>query len=107
MPDLGGLFRSRSYRDRALPRDLETMLMKFLERDPERRYPTAAGLSDDLARFLEGGSPSCATLWGSAFKINWWLDDPARFSAMRAKSESPGRPCTAQDIITTLLGASA
>tara|TARA_R110002126_G_scaffold28577_1_gene95296 strand:- start:5149 stop:7878 length:2730 start_codon:yes stop_codon:yes gene_type:complete len=33
-----------------LPRDLETILMTALERDPERRYPTVAALLDDLDR---------------------------------------------------------
>ncbi len=41
-------------RNRAVPHDLETVLMKCLQRDPERRYATASDLKDDLARFLEG-----------------------------------------------------
>ena len=41
-------------RRRAIPRDLETVLMKCLERDPERRYASAHNLRDDLTRFLQG-----------------------------------------------------
>lgn len=37
----------------SFPRDLEAVLLKALERDPTRRYPTAAELADDLQRYLD------------------------------------------------------
>lgn len=40
-------------RVRSVPRDLETVLMKCLERDPEQRYESALELKKDLERFLE------------------------------------------------------
>jgi serine/threonine protein kinase/tetratricopeptide (TPR) repeat protein len=38
---------------KGVPRDLETIIHKAIDRDPARRYPTAAALREDLQRFVE------------------------------------------------------
>jgi serine/threonine protein kinase/WD40 repeat protein/tetratricopeptide (TPR) repeat protein len=63
--------------DPSIPRDLETIVLKAIEKEPGRRYRTAADLAADLGRFV-AGEPVRArriTLWERGVK--WVKRRPA------------------------------
>src|SRR5262249_46836918 len=55
---------------RGLPRDLESVCLKCLEKKPERRYAAAAALAADLRRFLNGQATRARplTVWQRGWK---------------------------------------
>jgi len=66
-----------------VPRDLETIALHALEKQPSRRYPTAGALADDLNRFLSGRSIKARPTSTTRSVIKWTRRHPG-LTAMAA-----------------------
>jgi WD40 repeat protein/serine/threonine protein kinase len=70
--------------DRQIPRDLETIVLKAIDKEPGRRYVTASALAEDLRRFL-ADRPIQARRTSVAERLwRWCRRNPALAGALAA-----------------------
>jgi WD40 repeat protein/serine/threonine protein kinase len=56
---------------KGVPRDLETIIHKAIDRDPARRYQKAAALADDLRRFLDDQPVKARRISNAERLVRW------------------------------------
>ena len=66
----------------SVPRDQDTICLKCLEKDPQKRYATAGDLAGDLERFLNHVAIQARPLSRLERGLRWARRRPARAAAL-------------------------
>jgi TRAP transporter TAXI family solute receptor len=82
--------KMRTFRS-GVPADLETIVAKCLEKNPKKRYPTAAALAEDLQAFLEG-RPIKARPHHPVMKLWHWITGVPLVGALIGRKVVRGTP---------------
>ena len=67
--------------DPAIPKDLEAICLRCLEKEPHERYASAAKMADDLRHFINGEPVSVSSAGASTRAIKWAKRNPSRATA--------------------------
>ncbi len=70
--------------DARIPRDLETIVLKAIEKDPKTRYPSAEALGEDLGRFLADEPIRARRATLTEQTVRWCRRNPAVASLVAA-----------------------
>jgi serine/threonine-protein kinase len=76
--------------NRAIPRDLELICFRCLEKDPAKRYPSAEALSADLERYLQGGDIEARPSGVISKMKRWARREPALVSRLGGIAAAAG-----------------
>ncbi len=67
--------------NRHIPRDLSTICLKCLERDPNRRFATGQDMADELGRYLQGEPIRSRPISRTERALRWSTRNPALAAA--------------------------
>ena len=73
-----------SHLNAVVPRDLETICLKCLQKQPQRRYSSAAALAEDLSRFQQGRPILARRVSRSERLLRWIRRNPTSASLIFA-----------------------